>query len=75
MALLAGHLNVEIHQMDINTVFLYSGIDEVVYVEQPEGCEINGKEDWIYLLNKMWKQSPWAWFLCNTSILIQLPTV
>ena len=52
MALLAGRLNVKIHQMDVNTAFLCSDIDEVVYVEQPEGYEISGKEDWVCLLNK-----------------------
>ena len=65
MALLAGRLNVEIHQMDVNTAFLCSDIDEVVYAEQPEGLENDGKEDWVCLLNKALyglKQSPRAWF-------------
>ena len=52
MALLAGHLNVESHQIDVNTAVLCSDIKEVVYVEKPEGFEISGKEDWVCLLNK-----------------------
>ena len=73
MALLAGRLNVEIHQMDVNTAFLCSDIDEVVYVEQPEGYEISGKEDWVCLLNKALyglKQSSRAWFQCIAPVLI-----
>src|SRR5436190_1026925 len=73
MALLAGRQNVEIHQMDVNTAFLCSDIDEVVYVEQPEGFEIDEKEDWVCLLNKALyglKQSSRAWFQCIAPILI-----
>ena len=65
-AILAGRRNVKVHQMDVNTAFLYSDLDEVVYVEQPEGFAIPGKEDWVLLLNKALyglKQSPRAWFL------------
>jgi hypothetical protein len=66
IAILAGRRNVKIHQMDVNTAFLYSDLDEVVYVEQPEGFAVPGKEDWVLLLNKALyglKQSPRAWFL------------
>jgi transposase InsO family protein len=73
MALLAGRLDVEIHQMDVNTAFLCSDINEVVYVEQPEGYVISGKEDWVCLLNKALyglKQSPRAWFQCIAPVLI-----
>src|SRR5213078_82877 len=35
-ALLAGCKNTKIHQMDVNTAFLNSDLDEIVYVEQPE---------------------------------------
>ena len=73
MALLAGRQTVEIHQMDVNTAFLCSDIDEVVYVEQPEGYEIAGKEDWVCLLNKALyglKQSSRAWFQCIAPVLV-----
>src|SRR5437773_2333011 len=36
-ATFAGRRNIKVHQMDVNTVFLYSDLEEVVYVEQPEG--------------------------------------
>jgi Reverse transcriptase (RNA-dependent DNA polymerase)/Integrase core domain len=73
MAHLAGRLNVEIHQMDVNTAFLCSDIDEVVYVEQPEGFVVPGKEDWVCLLNKALyglKQSSRLWFQCIAPVLI-----
>ena len=50
-SILAGR-KAEIHQMDVNTAFLYSTLDETVYVEQPEGFEVPGKEDFMCLLRK-----------------------
>ena len=63
--LTAGRCKSKIHQIDVNTAFLYSNLDEVVYVEQLEGFEEPGKEDWVCLLNRALyglKQSPRAWF-------------
>ena len=65
IALLAGRKNAKIHQMDVNTAFLYSILDETIYVEQPEGFIVPGKEDFVCLLRKALyglKQSPRAWF-------------
>src|SRR5579862_9604022 len=65
LALLAGRKKAKIHQMDVNTAFLYSPLDELVYVEQPEGFIALGKEDHVCRLNKALyglKQSPRAWF-------------
>ena len=62
-ALLAGRKNSRIHQMDVNTAFLNSDIEETVYVEQPEGYKVPGKEDFVCLLRKTLyglKQSPRA---------------
>ena len=72
-ALLAGRKNTKIHQMDVNTAFLNSILDEVVYVEQPEGFEIPGKEDYVCLLRKALyglKQSPRAWFQLIATVLV-----
>ena len=33
-----------IHQMDVKTTFLNGTIDEEVYIEQPEGFQINNKD-------------------------------
>ena len=54
-----------IHQMDIETVFLYSMLAETVYVCQPKGFKVEGKEDWVYRLKKSLyglKQSLCAWY-------------
>ena|SRR5271170_2990071 len=51
-AFLTDRKNSKIHQMDINTAFLNSNIEEIVYVEQLEGYEVPGKEDYVYLLRK-----------------------
>jgi hypothetical protein len=65
LAILAGRRKAKIHQMDVNTTFLYSLLEEIVYVEQPEGFIAPGKEDHVCLLKKALyglKQSPRAWF-------------
>src|SRR5580692_6089547 len=63
-AILAGR-NAKIHQIDVNTAFLYSSLEETVYVEQPEGFVAPGNKDLVCLLRKALyglKQSPRAWF-------------
>ena len=73
IALLAGWKRARLHQMDVNTTFLYSDIEEEVYVEQPEGFIEPGKENWVCRLNKALyglKQSPRAWFMCIATVLV-----
>jgi hypothetical protein len=43
MALVA-HYNLELHQMDMKTAFLNGDVDEIVYVAQPKGFVMEGKE-------------------------------
>jgi hypothetical protein len=43
MALVA-HYDLELHQMDINTAFLNGNLQENVYMAQPEGFAVEGKE-------------------------------
>jgi hypothetical protein len=64
-----------IHQMDVKTAFLCSMLAETVYVRQPEGFEVEGKEDWVYRLKKSLyglKQSLSAWYRTMTPILEEL---
>jgi hypothetical protein len=43
MALVA-HYDLELHQMDVKTTFLNGALQENVYMAQPEGFAIEGKE-------------------------------
>jgi hypothetical protein len=41
---LVAHYNLELHQMDVKTTFLNEDWLENVYMEQPKGFTIKGKE-------------------------------
>eukprot|EP00253_Pinus_taeda_P024462 PITA_24462 len=54
----------KIHQMDVKTAFLNGFIQEEVYIEQPQGFEVHGKESHVCRLKKALyglKQAPRAW--------------
>jgi len=59
-ALAAMH-DVELHQMDVKTAFLYGSLEELVFTEQPEGFE-RGKDMVWQLIKALYglKQSPRA---------------
>ena len=51
---IVASLDWELHQFDIKTAFL-NGIlleDEQLFIEQPDGFKVPGKEDWVYHLMK-----------------------
>ena len=59
--------------MDVNTAFLYSSLNETVYVEQPEGFVVPGKEDYVCQLQKALyglKPSPGSWFHVIAKVLV-----
>lgn len=56
--------DLELEQLDVKTAFLHGELVEKIYMKQPEGYEIEGKEDWVCLLKKSLyglKQSPRQW--------------
>lgn len=61
---LVVNLNLELEQMDVKTTFLHGSLDEDMYMYQPEGYVVKGKENQASLLKKSLydlKQSPQQW--------------
>ena len=55
----------QIHHLDVKSAFLNGEIKEVIYVKQPEGFLVKGKEGWVLRLKKALyglKQAPRAWY-------------
>ncbi|KAD4586296.1 hypothetical protein E3N88_23897 [Mikania micrantha] len=53
-----------VHHLDVKSAFLNGELQEEVYVKQPEGFEIKGKENKVYKLTKALyglRQAPRAW--------------
>lgn len=53
-----------VHHLDVKSAFLNGELQEEVYVSQPDGFVIKGKEHLVYRLNKAlyWmRRAPWAW--------------
>ena len=71
---LAGQLGWEVYHLDVKSAFLNGILLEDIYIQQPEGFEIAGKEDQVYKLHKALyglKQAPRAWFQRLSSTLLQ----
>ncbi|GKF71368.1 putative RNA-directed DNA polymerase, partial [Tanacetum coccineum] len=44
----AASLDLEVEQMDVKTTFLHGDLDKEIYMEQPEGFQVKGKEDYRF---------------------------
>lgn len=65
MALVA-HYDLELHQMDVKTVFLNGDLEEEVYMDQPKGFSIEGKGHMVCKLKKSiygLKQASRQWYI------------
>jgi hypothetical protein len=72
---LAATYDLEIHQMDVKTAFLNGDLEEDIYMVQPEGFVVEGKEDLVCKLNKSLyglKQASRAWYQKMDQALIDM---
>ena len=57
--------DLELHQLDVKTIFLYGELDEEICIEQLEGFELVCKEEYVCRLERSlydFKQSPRQWY-------------
>jgi hypothetical protein len=52
VVVLVAHYDLELHQMDVKIAFLNSDLDETIFMAQPEGFVVKGKEQMGRRLNK-----------------------
>ena len=65
-------MKMDVQQMDVKTAFLNGKLEEVLYMKQPPGFEVKGKEDLVCKLEKSLyglKQSPRQWNITMNSFL------
>lgn len=59
--------DLELEQLDVKTAFLHGVIEEEIFMDQPEGYVVKGKESYVYKLGKALyglKQAPRQWNKC-----------
>jgi hypothetical protein len=72
---IAAHYGWTVHHLDVKSAFLNGDLIEEVYVEQPPGFVVQGKEGKVYKLHKALyglRQAPMAWNAKLDSSLLSL---
>ena len=58
--------DLHLEQLDVKTTFLHGYLKEEIYMHQPQGYEVKGKENLVCRLKKSFyglKQAPRQWYL------------
>ncbi|KAG8479167.1 hypothetical protein CXB51_029021 [Gossypium anomalum] len=72
---LAAQKQWKIYQLDVKSAFLNGFLEEEIYIDQPQGFVVSGKEQMVYRLKKALyglQQAPRAWYAQIDSYLISL---
>jgi hypothetical protein len=72
---LAAKMKWKLHQMDVKTAFLNGVIEEEMYIEKPQGFEVEDRKSHVCQLKKALyglKQAPRAWYGHIDSFLMSL---
>ena len=71
---LVTSLDLKVEQMDVKIAFLHGDLDKKIYMEQPEGFKVKGKEHYVCKLNKSLyglKQAPRQWYKKFESVMVE----
>ena len=66
--------DLHLEQLDVKTAFLHGDLEEEMYMHQPEGFEVRGKEDMVCRLKKSLyglKQALRQWYLKFDSFMLE----
>jgi hypothetical protein len=58
--------DLHLEQLDVKTTFLHGDLEEDIYMQQPQGYEVKGKENLVCRLKKSLyglKEAPRQWYL------------